>query len=91
MGGCLVRFLNDFIFHKVSLSEIVEDYKNSGDHKNDNSGKKLYSRIDSELRNRNKSRDEFVGLIVDYLMENDSERIKKIVTFLKDQLKVPVT
>ena len=82
----LFRFLNDFIFHQKSLTEILEEYKNNDHFKNDNNGKKLYSLIDKELRNRNKTRIEFVDLIVDYLIKNETENLKKVVNFLKKQL-----
>jgi energy-coupling factor transporter ATP-binding protein EcfA2 len=82
----LFRHLNDFIFHQVSLNQIIEEYKSSGESENDNNGKKLYSRIDSELRARNKDRNEITEMIVDYLTENDQESVRKIVEFLKKQL-----
>lgn len=82
----LFRMLNDFIFHQVSLSQIVDEYKNSNDYTSDQSGKKFYKRIDSELRERNKHRSEIIELIVDYLFENDQNSIEKIKEFLKEHL-----
>lgn len=82
----LFRYLNDFIFHQVSLNQIVDEYKNSGEYANDKNGKKFYERMDKELRQRNKSRAEMVEIIVDYLIENKPEQVAKIVEFLKKQL-----
>lgn len=82
----LFRHLNDFIFHQVSLNQIIDDYRSSGESKNDNNGKKLYSRIDTELRARNKDRNEIIEMVVDYLIENDQNSVDKIVEFLKKQL-----
>ena len=79
----LFRLLNDFVFHQLSLKEIIDKYKNDGIPDNDRNGKKLYDRIDNELRARNKSRNEVIELIVDYLIENKDPQIQKIVTFLK--------
>lgn len=81
----LFRMLNDFIFHQVSLTTIIEDYKNSVPNGADKNGKKLYSLIDNELKARNKSRLEIIEMIVDYLIQNKIEQIDKIVEFLKKQ------
>lgn len=77
------RLLNDFIFHQVSLSKIIEDYRNSIDPSTDRNGKKLYRRIDTELRERGKSRIDIVEMTVDYLLENRSNDTNEIVNFLK--------
>lgn len=82
----LFRQLNDFVFHQVSLNQIIDEYRNSNESSNDNNGKKLYERIDKELRARNKSRTEIVDMVVDYLIINDKPSIDKIVDFLKKQL-----
>jgi energy-coupling factor transporter ATP-binding protein EcfA2 len=81
----LFRLLNDFVFHQVSLAKLIEDYKNSGAHVNDSSGKKLYDILDNELRARNKSRTEIIEMIVEYLIENQDNQVQKIVTFLRKQ------
>ncbi len=82
----LFRILNDNVFHQVSLNQIVTDYRSSGAHDNDRNGKKLYGRIDSELRARNKSRSEIVEMIVDYLINNQDSKVDKIVSFIRDIL-----
>jgi hypothetical protein len=81
----LFRQLNDFVFHQVSLNQITDEYRSSNEHLNDNNGKKLYERIDKELRARNKSRNEIVEMVVEYLTVNDKPSIDKIVDFLKGQ------
>ena len=81
----LFRNLNDFVFHQVSLNQIVEEYRNSGENLKDNNGKKFYERIDKELRARNKSRTEIVEMIVEYLIENKTDVIDKILIFLRKQ------
>ncbi len=81
----LFRHLNDFVFHQVSLNQIIDEYRSSNEFKNDKNGKKLYERIDKELRARNKSRNEIIEMVVDYLSQNDKPSIDKIVEFLKKQ------
>ncbi|MBP7679307.1 MAG: AAA family ATPase [Bacteroidales bacterium] len=78
------RLLNDFIFHQVSLSQIIEDYKNQTDVTKDKNGKRLYKRIDTELRERGKSRADIIEMTVDYLLENHTANTQEIVTFLKE-------
>jgi energy-coupling factor transporter ATP-binding protein EcfA2 len=81
------RLLNDYVFHQVSLSQIIEDYKNNTDVSKDKNGKKLYKRIDSELRERGKTRAEIIEMTVDYLLENNTPKIDQIVTFLRQLFK----
>lgn len=77
------RLLNDFVFHQRSLTELIEEYANNTDTDKDKNGKKLYKKIDTELRERNKTRGEIVEMTVDYLLENREADMKNIVTFLK--------
>jgi energy-coupling factor transporter ATP-binding protein EcfA2 len=81
----LFRLLNDFIFHQISLTEIIDNYKNSNSDKDDKNGKKLYKLIDNELKARNKNRTEIIEMVVDYLIENKLPQINKVVIFLKKQ------
>jgi hypothetical protein len=82
----LFRQLNDFVFHQVSLNQIIDEYRNANEQVKDNNGKRLYERIDKELRARNKSRTEIVEMVVEYLIKTDMTNINKIVNFLKNQL-----
>ncbi|MCF5893939.1 AAA family ATPase [Aeromonas veronii] len=82
----LFRHLNDFIFHQVSLTEIVEKYKADVDVSKDKNGKKFYERIDNELRNRGKSRSDLVEMVVDYLIYEKNADLQKTVNYLKQQL-----
>lgn len=79
----LFHFLNDYIFQRKSLSEIVQEYQNSDDYKKDSNGKKFYKHIDEELRNSGKTRIEIVDVVVDYLIKNDSPELKQLISFLK--------
>ncbi len=81
----LFRLLNDYVFHQISLNKIVDDYKSSDESKKDTNGKKLYDRIDTELRQRNKSRSEIIEMIVDYLFENQDKQLQKVLSFLQEQ------
>lgn len=81
----LFRELNDYIFHNKSLDSIVAEYKvNNGD--NDDDGKKLYSRIEKELYSLREDRNTLVDFVVQYLFNNQSSDMEKIVSFLKKQM-----
>ncbi len=82
----LYRTLENFIFHQISLRTIIENYKNSGESVKDNNGKKLYNRIDTELRNRNKSRNDIIEIVIRHIDENHFEDLDKIISFLKKKL-----
>lgn len=82
----LFRLLNDFIFHQTSLTEIIEKYRNEVDVTKDTKGKKLYKRIDDELRSRGKSRNDLTEIVVNYLIEQKSKELDDIVIYLKKQL-----
>ena len=82
------RFLNDYIFHQVSLRELIDNYKLNSKALNDKNGKILYQEyIDTELRARGKTREEIINIVVSYLIENEEENIAKIKDFLTKQLK----
>lgn len=77
------RLLNDFIFHQVSLTQIIDDYTTQTDVSKDKNGKKLYKRIDTELRERGKSRTDIIEMTVQYLLDNNKNRTDEIVNFLR--------
>jgi ABC-type multidrug transport system ATPase subunit len=82
----LYRVLNDFIFHQKSLSTLIQEYRNENLNKSDNNGKLFYKHLDSELRARNKNRDELIEMVVNYLFENEDSNLTKISNFMKKQL-----
>lgn len=82
----LFRKLNDFIFHQISLSEIVGQYHNEATPLSDKNGKRLFKRISEELHARGKSRADLVEIVVEHLIESNSSDLEKIVTYLKKHL-----
>jgi hypothetical protein len=82
----LFRELNDFIFQQKSIADIISEYKNKENVSKDKNGKILYSYFDTELRARNKSRDEIAEIIVEHLFNNNSKHLVKITNFLKEKL-----
>lgn len=84
----LFRRLDNYIFHSKSLTEIIEEYKNNPNNTNDRDGKKLFSIIDTELRQRRVDRSELIEIIVDYLFETNSHSLTKLVDFLKKQMNI---
>ena len=82
----LFRHLNDYIFQNKSLTELITEYKQSGNYSNDYNGKKLFRIIDSELRERRVERSELVTMVVDYLLENEKNSLEKLTAFLNKQM-----
>ena len=82
----LFRRLDNYIFQKKSLKELVDSYKTSINTDNDNDGKKLFNIIDAELKERKFERSEMVSMIVDYLFETNDESLKRLTVFLRKQM-----
>lgn len=82
----LFRTLNDYVFQQKSLKEIIDEYTIINNKKEDKDGKRLFQLISDELDNRNKNRQELIEIIVDYLIEERPDSIKKSVRFLNAQL-----
>lgn len=82
----LFKELDDYVFQQISLRDIIDEYRNSGDSTNDNNGKKLYNRIDIELRNRNKSRTDIIEIVIRNLEKNHQNKLVQILSFLGRQL-----
>lgn len=80
------RRLNDYLFHKKSLTSILDEYKIAIQGKNDDNGKELYAMLDSELKDQRIERSQLISLTMKYLIETDKDRVKKIAAFLRKQL-----
>lgn len=83
----LFRWLSDYVFQQKSLKDIIDEYSKLPDSSSDTSGKKLFALIDSELRERRKERIWLVEMVVDYLFENNPDKIARISQFLIQQMK----
>ena len=81
------RKLNDYVFHQVSLDQILSQYKTEKDPNKDYSGKILYSLIDDELRARNIGRNEIIEIVINHLFDKEREKVDKIIKFLESQFK----
>lgn len=82
----LFRHLNDYVFHNISLTKIIDNYMTSGNREIDRNGKKLYAFIDDELRARGRNREELIDVIVRFLIEKKGPEIERTTRFLKSQL-----
>ncbi len=83
----LTQELDNYIFQKVGLTQILQNYRNNGPYKkNDNNGKELFACLELELASNCKSREELIGIIFRYIHDNDVSRIEKIVSFFQKQL-----
>lgn len=82
----LLRRLNDFVFHQVSLTSIIEKYRSSSDPETDKNGKRLFKLIIDEIQNRGKSRTDLVEILVDHLIESNDPGLLGITQHLQRQL-----
>lgn len=82
----LFKLLSDYLFLQTSLQSLVEKYRISKDSKTDGSGKAFYDILDTELRNRQKSREDLTEMTVQFIFENEKSKIDKLVSFLKKEL-----
>ena len=82
----LFKLLNDYVFQQKSLQLLIQEYQNENDTSKDNNGKTFYKYIDTELRARNKTREDVVEMIVGYLFDKSDPKINNITTFLQKQL-----
>lgn len=83
----LFRALNDFIFHQVSLGELLEKYRLEHNPNDDRSGKRLFKLIDSELTRRGKSRADLAEICMNHLLENEPQRLERIATYLESTMR----
>ena len=79
--------LDDYIFHKIGLRNILLEYKNRGPYRgNDSNGKILFEALSSELESNGKSREDLVNIVFRYIEGHDSQRIDRILQFLQKNL-----
>ena len=84
----LFRFLNNYLFHQVSLEDIIETYKTNSNyhHETDNDGKALFKLIDEELRQRNKTRGDLIEMVMDYIFKNPNQNLYDVISFLRKEM-----
>ena len=80
------RSLNDYLFHRRSLSEIIDEYSKKVKADEDGNGKRLYGMIEKELKEQRIYRNDLVKFTVDYLMNYRQEQMLQIINFLKKKL-----
>lgn len=82
----LHRELNDYLFTRKSLDEIIIEYRSSLDFNKDNDGKKLFKRMEENLKECGKTRADLISIVLDHIFDHDQTSIDEIKTFLSDQL-----
>lgn len=83
----LTQELDNYVFQKVGLRNILLEYKNNGPYpKGDSNGKALFDALSVELASNGKSREELVNIVFRFINEHDSQRTNKILSFLQKQL-----
>lgn len=88
--------LNDYVFQQRSLEDIISEYRREKQdweiaHSGriyDKDGKKFYSLLDTELRNRNKDREWLIESVVEYLFSKKIDMVQPLVGFLKSKFNV---
>lgn len=80
------KLLSDYLFLQTSLQSLVEQYRISKESRTDNSGKVFYNILDTELRERQKSREDLTEMVMRYIFENEKVKTDKLVSFLKREL-----
>ena len=83
----LTQELDNYVFQKTALTQILQSYKNNGPYrKDDKSGKELFNYLQAELTSNGKSREELIDIVFRFIHSNDSSSVQKIVSFLEKQL-----
>ncbi len=83
----LTQELNNYIFHKTSLTHILQQYKNNGPYKKDDkSGKELFTILEEEAKSNGKGRADIIDILFRFIHDKKPETVTAIVTFLKKQL-----
>ena len=89
----LFRELNDYLFQRKSLDEIVKDYDiniKTGiytDKEKIKNGKMLYNDLKEELHQIRKTEDDLTLIIVDYLFDSNNLEIEELSAFFELKLK----
>ena len=84
----LTQELDNYIFQKVSLTQILQQYRNHGPYrKGDKNGKELFiSYLEPELTSNGKCRADLIDIVFRFINNNDPDCIQKIVSFLEKNL-----
>ena len=83
----LTQELNNYVFQKVGLTQILQNYRNNGPYKKDDkNGKELFACLETELTSNCKSREELINIIFRFIQTYDKSRVEKIVSFFQNQL-----
>lgn len=79
------QFLDTYLFQKRPLMEVLKQYDRERN-KDDTDGKTLYGYLLNEVRSMRKDREELVDIVVKYFLENDSERVGELTTYLSQKI-----
>lgn len=82
----LFRKLDNYVFQGRPLKSILTKYSTENEIEADSDGKTLYGIIINELRSIKKDRDEFVEIIVKYLMETNQPVIDALSEYLSKKI-----
>ena len=74
--------LSNYVFQRLPLASLLNQYNREIDIKEDTDGKSLYGILLGELRSMRKDREELVEIIVIYLLETDLELVDQVADYL---------
>lgn len=82
----LFKFLSDYLFLQTSLQSLVETYRKASESLNDSSGKAFYNILDTELRLRQKTREDLTEMVVKFIFEENDSCIAELINFLRKEM-----
>ena len=78
--------LSNYVFQRLPLATLLNQYNREIDIKEDTDGKSLYGILLGELRSMRKDREELVEIIVKYLLETDQELVDQVAEYLHKKI-----
>ena len=78
--------MENYVFQGKPLTSIIKKYKANADWKNDKDGKILFGMLKEELRNIRKDQSDLIESVVKYLLENDTESVDVLTSYLRNNL-----
>lgn len=82
----LHRELNDYIFTKRSLEDIIQEYQRDFKNRNDDNGKQFFERLMSNANECGKTEKDIIEIVLDYFFMHEPERVREISQYLKSEL-----
>jgi predicted ATPase len=79
-----IQLLGDNLFTKTSLLEIIDQYSEDDRNNKDSSGKKLLRKLVKELQVIDRTEDDLIRMVSNYIITTDSERVQTLIERIKE-------